>query len=73
MVELKVNNHCHLQNDLNEIKFQDLTADKFEFAALPPESPIEMPVQNLYSRPNIHNRSKRMKTEPKTIFFRRFY
>lgn len=73
MVELKVNNHCHLQNDLNEIKFQDLTADKFEFAALPPESPIEMPVQNLFSRPNIHNRSKRMKTEPKTIFFRRLF
>lgn len=73
MVKSGTSPHNHPKNVMNEASPHSLTKDCSDFAALPPESPIEMPVQNLYALPNYHNRSKKITTEPQGIFLRRLF
>lgn len=60
-------------NRVDQSLSQDLSNDKDGLIALPPESPIEMPVQNLRAKPEIYNRANTLSTEPKTVFLRRLF
>lgn len=63
----------HSPNNINEVLGKKTMTTQSDFAALPPESPIEMPVQNLFAQPDLYDRSKKIATEPKNVFFRRFF
>lgn len=43
-----------------------------QFSALPPESPLEMPIQSFRANPDFHGRPRRPVTEAPWIFLRRF-
>lgn len=47
--------------------------DQDIFTALPPDTPIEMPVQDLYAKPNVYGRSKKLLTQAPTILLRRLF
>lgn len=47
--------------------------DQDIFAALPPDTPIEMPVQDLYAKPNVYGRSNKLLTQAPTILLRRLF
>ncbi|CAI3931629.1 Membrane glycosyltransferase (MdoH) [Commensalibacter communis] len=67
---------CHNLED-NKVNTDDLSqnqnSDQPVFTVLPPETPIDMPVQNLQANPNIYGRPKTPPTQAPNILLRRLF
>ncbi|MDI2089941.1 glucans biosynthesis glucosyltransferase MdoH [Commensalibacter oyaizuii] len=73
MTELHhVSSHSQKQEAKADTLLGSYQSEK-EFDALPPESPIEMPVQDLRANPNIYGRSNKLATQNSNIFLRRLF
>lgn len=47
--------------------------DQSMFIALPPDTPIDMPVQNLQANPNLYGRPKKIATQAPNVLLRRLF
>ena len=47
------------------------TPERLQFPALPPEAPLDMPVQDLHARPDMEGRGRTPATSPHSIILRR--